>query len=60
MDGYLDLVLDQLGDDVTSVAAILLYPQRPSEETVSELEALALARGVIIGFYNEMDWYTTS
>ena len=32
MDGYLDLLLEDLGDTVDSVSAVLLYPERPAEE----------------------------
>jgi hypothetical protein len=56
MDGYLDLVLEQLGHGVDSVVAVLLYPKRPPEATVSDLEAIALPRGVMIGFYDDMNW----
>ena len=56
MDGYLDLLLEDLGDTVDSVSAVLLYPERPAEEIASYLEAIALARGIMIVFYDDMDW----
>lgn len=32
------------------------YPQRPSEETVEQLEAIALPKGIMIVFYDDMEW----
>jgi hypothetical protein len=56
MHGYLDILLEDLGDDVDAVFAALLYPRRPSEPAVQELEAIALPKGVMVVFYDEMDW----
>lgn len=56
LDGYLDLLLDDLGETVHSVSAVLLYPSRPSDKVVEELEAVASRRGVMIVFFDEMDW----
>lgn len=59
MDGYLDLLLGDLGNTVDSVSAALLYPERPTEEIVSQLEAIALPRGIMIVFYDDMEWQPT-
>lgn len=56
MHGYLDILLDDLGDDVDAVIAAMLYPHRPPDDIVQELEALALPKGIMIVFYDDMDW----
>jgi hypothetical protein len=56
MHGYLDVLLDDIGGDVDSVVAALLYPRRPSDETVEQLEAIASPKGIMVVFYDDMDW----
>jgi hypothetical protein len=56
MHGYLDVLLDDVGRAVDSVVPALLYPQRPSDETVGQLEAIALPEGIMVVFYDDMDW----
>jgi hypothetical protein len=41
-----------IGRTVDSVVPALLYPQRPSAETVE----IALAKGIMVVFYDDMDW----
>jgi hypothetical protein len=41
---------------VDSVVPALLYPQRPSDETVEQLEAIALPKGIMVVFFDDMDW----
>jgi hypothetical protein len=45
--------LDRLSD---SVVPALLYPQRPSAETVEQLEAIALPKGIVVVSYDNMEW----
>jgi hypothetical protein len=56
VDGYLDLLLEEVGDTVDTVSAALLYPARPTEDIVTELEEEALPRGIMILFYDDVDW----
>lgn len=56
LHGYLDVLLEDLGNDVDAVIAALLYPERPPEPVVEELEALALPQGIMVVFYDDMDW----
>jgi hypothetical protein len=56
LQGYLDVLLGDLGIEVDAVVAALLYPRRPAEPVVQELEALALAQGIMLVFYDDMDW----
>src|SRR5262249_10158606 len=56
LHGYLDVLLADLGTEVDAVVAALLYPRRPVEPMVQELEALALAQGIMVVFYDDMDW----
>lgn len=56
LDGYLDILIDDMGIGVDSVTAALLYPHRPDQETVGQLEAIALPRGIMVVFYDGMDW----
>lgn len=56
MHGYLDVLLDNIGRDGDSVVPALLYPRRPSDMTVEQLEAIALPKGVMVVFYDDMDW----
>ena len=58
MHGYLDVLIDDLGRAVDSVVPTLLYPQRPSDEIVEQLEAIALPKGIMVVFYDDMDWHT--
>jgi hypothetical protein len=44
MHDYLDVLVDDIGRTVDSVVPALLYPQRPSAETVEQLEAIALPK----------------
>lgn len=60
VDRYLDVLLEDLGRDVDAVVAGILYPHRPPDHVVRELEALALARGVMVLFYDDMDWASPS
>ena len=56
MQDYLDVFVDDIGRTVDSVVPALLYPQRPSDETVEQLEAIALPKGIMVVFYDDMDW----
>ena len=56
MHDYLDVLVDDIGRTVDSVVPALLYPQRPSDETVDQLEAIALPKGIMVVFYDDMDW----
>lgn len=56
MHGYLDVLLDNIGRDGDSVVPALLYPRRPSDMTVEQLEAIALPKGIMVVFYDDMDW----
>jgi hypothetical protein len=56
MHDYLDVLVDDIGRTVDSVVPALLYPQRPSAETVEQLEAIALPKGIMVVFYDDMDW----
>jgi len=47
--------VDDIGRTVDSVVPALLYPQRPSDETVEQLEAIALPKGIMVVFYDDMD-----
>ena len=60
MHAYLDVLLEDLGDEVDAVVAALLYPRRPSAAVVQELEAVALPKGIMIVFYDDMDWAAAS
>jgi hypothetical protein len=55
--GYLDILLEDLGD-VDAVIAAMLYPHRPSDDVVQALGALALPKGIMVVFYNDMEWDT--
>jgi hypothetical protein len=57
MHSYLDVLLEDVGRTVDSVVPALLYPQRPSEETVEQLEAITLSKGIMLVFYDDMDWH---
>ena len=56
MHGYLDVLLEDIGDDVDAVSAAMLYPHRPSEPAAQQLEAIALPQGIMVIFYDDMDW----
>jgi hypothetical protein len=56
LDGYLDVLLEDLGSAFDSVVGVLLYRARPPDEIVAELEAVALPRGIMIALYDDMDW----
>ena len=56
MHDYLDMLVDDIGSTVDSVVQALHYPQRPSAETVEQLEAIALPKGIVVVFYDDMDW----
>jgi hypothetical protein len=60
LHGYLDVLLEDLGTEVDSVVAALLYPSRPAESVVHELEAVAFAQGIMVVFYDDMDWRADS
>lgn len=53
---YLDVLLEDIGVDTDSVVAALLYPHRPSAAVVEQLEAIALPVGVMVVFYDDMNW----
>lgn len=56
MHGYLDVLLEEIGEDVDAVIAALLYPSRPSEVIATEFEELATQEGIMVVYYDEMDW----
>jgi hypothetical protein len=56
MHSYLDVLLDDIGRTVDSVVPALLYPRRPSDKTVKQLEAIALPMGIMLVFYDDLDW----
>jgi hypothetical protein len=56
MNGYLDVLLEDIGDDVDTVIAAMLYPHRPSEPAAQQLEAIALPLGIMVVYYDDMDW----
>ena len=56
LHGYLDVLLENIGDDVDAVCAAMLYPHRPAEPAVEQLEAIALPQGIMVVFYDDMDW----
>jgi hypothetical protein len=57
MEGYLDILIERIGDTADSVVAAMLYPSRPTDEAVAaELDAVALSRGVMLVYYDDMDW----
>jgi hypothetical protein len=56
MHNYLDILLEDLEEDVDAVIAAMLYPRRPPDDVVQELEALALPKGIMVVFYDDMDW----
>ena len=56
LDGYLDILLDELDVGSDAVVAALLYPERPSNDVVEQLEVIALSRGVMVVFYDDMNW----
>jgi hypothetical protein len=56
LHGYLDVLLDDIGDDVDAVCAAMLYPHRPAKPAVQQLEAIALPQGIMVVFYDDMDW----
>jgi hypothetical protein len=56
MHGYLDVLLEEIGDEVDSVVAALLYPRRPAGTIVEELETVALSNGIMVVFYDDIDW----
>jgi hypothetical protein len=56
MHDYLDVLVDDIGRTVDSVVPALIYPQRPPAETVEQLEAIALPKGIMVVFYDDMDW----
>jgi hypothetical protein len=60
MHGYLDILLDDLGQDIDAIIAVMLYPHRPPDDVVQELEALALPKGIMVLFYDDMDWASAS
>ena len=49
------MFVDDIGRTVDSVVPALLYPQRSSDETVEQLEAIALPKGIMVVFYDDMD-----
>jgi hypothetical protein len=57
LHGYLDVLLDDIGDDVDAVCAVMLYPYRPANPVVQQLEAIALPQGIMVVFYDDMDWH---
>jgi hypothetical protein len=50
------VLVDDIGRTVDSVVSALLYPQRPSDEIVDQLEAIALSNSIMVVFYDNMDW----
>lgn len=61
LQSYLDVVIEQIGEDFDAVVAALLYPRRPSTLGVAEqLEEMALSQGAMLIFYDEMDWHRAS
>jgi hypothetical protein len=58
--GYLDVLLEEIANEIDSVTVALLYPRRPPDETVEQLEAIALPAGIMVVFYDEMDWHSAT
>jgi hypothetical protein len=56
MQDYLDVFVDDSGRTVDSVVPALLYPQRPSDQTVEQLEAIVVSKGIMVVFYGDVDW----
>ena len=56
LEGYLDVLLEDVGGSVESVVAIVLYPHRPDEVIADEFEEIAAARGIMVAYYDDMTW----
>ena len=50
------MLVEDIGGDVDSVVRHSVLPRRPSDETVEQLEAIALPKGIMVVFYDDMDW----
>jgi hypothetical protein len=57
LQDYLDVLVARIGGDVDAVVAALLYPLRPSDHQLAvRLENLALAEGIMLVWYADVDW----
>jgi hypothetical protein len=56
LEGYLDVLLEDVGGSVESVVAIVLYRHRPDAVIATEFEEIAAARGIMVAYYDDMTW----
>ena len=57
LQDYLDVLVARIGEDVDAVVAALLYPRQPSDPQLADLlENIALAEGVMLVWYTDVDW----